>query len=297
MARALNRGYLDGAMTAYLEWPLVAALYPNLPYAAAGLVVANEPWSGGNSIGSQLWVAAHWTEFARPGWSFVDSASGAIGGDERRGTYVTLTAPGAGDCSIVETTTAASPQDVRFTIAGGLSTATVHVWETDTGSSDPSKWFVHLEDRTPSNGSYALTLQPNRIYTLSTTTGQRRGAASRAGRTVMELPYADGFESYPIGGEAKYLSNMQGDFQVQPCLRRRGRCTLARGVVPSLALHAWHRLGLAFDGPTIGASIDGRQVSSRRDATYRRGQVGIGVGGYAADQFDNLSITPLDEGS
>ena len=68
--------------------------------------------------------------------------------------------------------------------------------------------------------------------------------------------------------------------------------TLARGAVKPLGLRRWHRLGLAFDGPLIDVSIDGRQVASRRDATYERGQVGLGVSGYQTHQFDNLSITP-----
>jgi len=223
MARALNRGYVDGAMTAYLNWPLVAALYPNLPYASVGLVVANQPWSGGYSIGSQLWVIAHWTQFSQPGWSFVDRASGWLGGDEQYGTYVTLREPGGTDYSmIIETTTATEAQTIRFTVGGGLSLSTVHVWATNLSSNDPSRWFSHVRDLTPTNGSYSLRLRPDFIYTLTTTTGQTKGATTDRRDTVMALPYFDGFETAPLGSAARYLANMQGDFQVQPCMGNRG---------------------------------------------------------------------------
>jgi len=226
MARALNRGYVDGAMTAYLNWPLVAALYPNLPYASVGLIVANQPWSGRYSIGSQLWVTAHWTQFSEPGWNFIDSASGWLGGDERYGTYVTLREPGGIDYStIIETTTATETQTIRLVVTGGLSPSTVHVWATNLSSSDPSRWFTHVRDLTPINGSYSLRLQPNFIYTLTTTTGQTKGAATDPRDALMALPYADGFETASLGSAARYLANMQGDFQVQPCTgNRSGKC-------------------------------------------------------------------------
>ncbi|MEE1805269.1 hypothetical protein PUR32_02645, partial [Streptomyces sp. BE133] len=33
VARSINRGYLDGRMTAYFNWPVIAALYPNLNFS------------------------------------------------------------------------------------------------------------------------------------------------------------------------------------------------------------------------------------------------------------------------
>ena len=37
LIRSVTRGYLDGKMTAYLNWPLVAAITPNLPFSTVGL--------------------------------------------------------------------------------------------------------------------------------------------------------------------------------------------------------------------------------------------------------------------
>ncbi|MBV9446800.1 MAG: hypothetical protein JO345_13010, partial [Streptosporangiaceae bacterium] len=66
MARADNRDYLDGKMTATINWPVIAALSPGMPYNTDGLIVANQPWSGWYSLGKQLWVTAQTTQFTSP---------------------------------------------------------------------------------------------------------------------------------------------------------------------------------------------------------------------------------------
>jgi hypothetical protein len=226
MARSISRGYLDGRLTAYINWPVVAALYPNLPYPTAGLLVANQPWSGRYSLGSQLWVAAHWAQFTKPGWSFVDSASGYLRGDPANGTYVTLRAPDSGNFStIVETTTAKSAQWIRFAISNGLSAGTVHVWATNVSSTARSTWFTHTEDVKPVEGAFKLVARPGYVYTLTTTTGHGNGTTGSPPGRIMPLPYADDFNEYDPGRAARYLSNMQGDFQIQRCGGHRGgRC-------------------------------------------------------------------------
>ena len=69
-----------------------------------------------------------------------------------------------------------------------------------------------------------LTLQPNDIYSISTRSGQGRGTATGPGSGHLALPYADSFGGYPIGGEARYLAQQQGDFQSRPCTGRAGNC-------------------------------------------------------------------------
>jgi O-glycosyl hydrolase len=172
LIRSIVRGYTDARMTAYLNWPLVAAVYPNLPYATVGLATAASPWSGSYTIGENTWATAQVTQFAQPGWTFVDSASGHLGGDESNGAYVTLKSPNGSDYStVLETTTATADQTVDVTVTGGLSTGTVHVWGTRVDDPGPATDFVHVQDVTPSGGGYALTLKPGWIYTATTTTG------------------------------------------------------------------------------------------------------------------------------
>ena len=225
LIRSITRGYVDADMTAYLNWPLVAAIYPNLPYSTVGLATAGSPWSGNYSIGENTWATAQVTQFAQPGWKFIDQGSGYLGGAESNGSYVTLKSPNGTDYStVLETTTAGAAQTANFTVKGGLSTGTVHVWATDVNSPNPATDFVHTQDITPSNGSYSLTMQPGYVYTVTTTTGQGKGNATAPAAHALALPYTDNYDQDATGTEATYLSDMQGSFEVQPCTGRSGQC-------------------------------------------------------------------------
>ena len=70
---------------------------------------------------------------------------------------------------------------------------------------------------TPANGSYTLTLQPNRIYTITTTTGQGKGTAAGPAQGALALPYADNFDGYGAARLPKYLQDMQGAFETAAC--------------------------------------------------------------------------------
>ena len=183
MARADNRDYLDGQMTATINWPVVAAIYPDLPFNTDGLIVANQPWSGAYTVGKQLWVTAQTTQFTAPGWTYINSASGYLQGSRSDGSYVTLKSPNGSDwSSIIETMDATAAQTVTYNLSGGLSTGTVHVWSTNVNSASSSNWFVHSSDITPSGGSFSLTVQPGFVYSLTTTTGQGKGTAASPAR-------------------------------------------------------------------------------------------------------------------
>lgn len=225
--RTVNRGYLDAEITGFMNWPLIAAITPNLPYATVGLMDAGSPWSGAYRVGKNLWANAHYAQFTQPGWRYLNnSASGYLGGNRANGSYVSLKSPNNSDYStIYETSGTTSTQTVNVTVSGGLSTGTVHVWSTDMGSSNPTDYFVKQTDIAVSNGAYSLTMQPNRIYTLTTTTGQGKGAAASPASSALPLPYTDTFDSYPTRGMARYFQTMQGAYEVRDCAAgRSGKC-------------------------------------------------------------------------
>ncbi|SCE41641.1 Glycosyl hydrolase family 59, partial [Streptomyces sp. DvalAA-14] len=227
LIRSITRGYVDAKMTSYFNWPLIAAIYPNLPYSTVGLATAGSPWSGNYSIGENTWATAQVTQFAQPGWKFIDAGSGYIGGSESNGSYVSLKSPNGKDYStVLETTTATAAQTANFTVKGGLSTGAVHVWATDVNNPNPATDLIHTQDITPAaDGTYSLTMQPGYIYTVTTTTGQGKGTATAPAAHALALPYSDDFTEDTAGTEAKYVSDMQGSFEVQKCdAGRRGMC-------------------------------------------------------------------------
>jgi hypothetical protein len=226
LIRSIVRGYTDAKFTAYLNWPLLAAIYPNLGYDTTGLMVANQPWAADYSVGASLWATAQVTQFTAPGWQFLDSGSGYLGGQEANGSYVSLKSPNGRDYSaILETTTATAAQTADFSVTGGLATGTVHVWSTDLSSTNPAGYFVRGSDITPVNGKFSLTLQPGRIYSITTTDGQGKSATAGAPQATLPLPYNDNFDADATGGEARYLSDQNGSFEVRPCPGgRSGQC-------------------------------------------------------------------------
>ena len=230
LIRAITRGYIDAKMVSFLNWPLIAAITPNLPYPTVGMMVASQPWSGNYSIGSSLWATAHVTQFAQPGWQILDGASGYLGGERTHGSYITLRSPDGADYStVVETTSASVPSSITLNTHGNLSQKPLHVWATNVSSASDKNLkdqFFHAADLKPDgSGNYHFTLQPNYIYTFSTLTTAGKGQATPPPPAALRLPYSDDFEAYRNGAEAKYISDMQGAFEVQPCAAGRpGKC-------------------------------------------------------------------------
>ncbi|MFC9331778.1 ricin-type beta-trefoil lectin domain protein [Kitasatospora sp. NPDC057015] len=218
VAKAINRDYIDGRMTAYYNWPLVAGAYSNTYFAFNGLAVTNQPWSGNYSIAKTAWVLAHTSQFAQIGWQYLDSASGYLGGNQSNGSYVTLKSPNGSDYStVIETVDTSAAQTLTVHVTNGLSTGQVHVWSTNLKSPNDSDHFVHPLDINPSSGTYTLTLQPGYVYTVTTTTGQGKGTATPPSAASLSLPYSNNFETPVTTTSPKYFTDMNGAFQTVAC--------------------------------------------------------------------------------
>lgn len=238
LARAMNRLYIDARVTGNINWALTAGMYPDTATAGTGLILDYTPWSGYYDVTPDVWVDAQTTQFTAPGWRYIDSASGYLSGGA---SYVTLRDPASGNYTIVvETTEASAPETVQFTATGGLSDATVHEWTTDLASPNSSDWFTHAADLTPGDGSYQVTFQPHRVYTLSTTTGQHKGTAEpvNTASTQLPMPFQENFENPEPAKTARYFQTVQGAYEAAPCQGgRSGTCY--RQVVTQAPL-PWH---------------------------------------------------------
>jgi hypothetical protein len=243
MARNINRNYAAGKVTASIYWPVVSAIYDNLPYDNIGLIKCNQPWSGHYVVTPSVWAMAHTTQFTEPGWRYVDGASGFFEQDASgaHGSFVTLKSPDSRDFSVViETVQAKAPQTVRFSITG-FPKAALHLWSSDFTSRNSSDWFVKQADIVPAQGQFPLAIQPGYVYTVTTTTGQAKGAAAGAASAPFPFPYSDNFDSYPVGKLAKYFSDMYGAFETSRCAGgREGTCL--RQVVPAEPT-SWKKTG------------------------------------------------------
>jgi hypothetical protein len=189
---------------------------------------ANAPWSGSYFISPQIWITAHTTQFAGPGWNYLEGGASALlpGG----GSLVTFESTNHSDYSIVlETSDAANPQTVTFHLTNGLSNGAVRVWQTTQASQ-----FVNVAQLSPSGGMFSLTFQPGCIYTLTTSAGQNKGGAISPPPAPFPLPFKDDFENYTPGRTPKYFSDQAGTFESFPRADGLGQCL--RQVLPQTGI-------------------------------------------------------------
>jgi hypothetical protein len=125
------------------------------------------------------------------------------------GSRVAAISPDGKDFSLViETFDAKRPQAFGFRLTG-LKCRRLHAWRT-AGQME----FAHLADVPVNDGAFTFEVEPGAIYSLTTTTGQRKGTTTIPPAHSLPLPYEDDFEDYRIGATPKYLSDFFGVFEV-----------------------------------------------------------------------------------
>jgi hypothetical protein len=177
-------------------------------------------------VDRDIWATAHTTQFVRPGWQYLDTSSAVVPGV---GSYVALKSPNGKDWSLIlETLDTGSSTTFDVAETGGLFAGPVHVWSTDLASLRTSDWFIQQPDVVPVDCRFSVTLQPNHLYTLTTTSNQSKGKTAPPASAPMSLPYSDDFESYSVGAMPnipKYFSTVEGAFEVEDCAGgRTGKC-------------------------------------------------------------------------
>jgi galactosylceramidase len=220
-ARGNNGNYIDDKITCTLNW-----LGLDAAYAGAGffkytcLLQADQPQSGYYLVQPMTWAYAHTTQFTEIGWKYLDAACGQFVSGNRNGTYVTLRDTGSNNWSTIITTQAAT--SLTAAITGGLSSGTVYVWK-----SDSLAQFIQQPSITPANGSFTISLAANSIYTLTTTTGQQKGAKTIPATRPFPFPYSENYERYAVGDcLPRFHSDQRGTFEVyqspdgRKCLRQ-----------------------------------------------------------------------------
>jgi hypothetical protein len=250
LARAMNRNYIEASLTGNINWAIVAGYYGNTGTGGQGLIVAETPWSGEFRVSKSVWVDAHTTQFARPGWRYLDLASTYL---TNGASFVTLYSSASGDYAVViESADATTEETVRFAPGKGLSTAPASLWVTDLSSSAPSDWFVNEGPRS-SRGGVILTIKPHHLYTISTVHGQHTNgpidAAAEGSRRIrgaerfLPMPFREDFEHVDATHRAHYFQDQAGAFEAAPCKgSRKGNCY--RQVVHMQPV-LWHNGGKA----------------------------------------------------
>jgi galactosylceramidase len=218
---AFNFNYVNSKITKTIYWYLITAFYSNEPFYDDTMAVASSPWSGNYTINPALWGYAHVGQFTKVGWKYLDGASGSFSGG---GNYVTMIAPSGGDYSVIaQTSGAKAAQNITFNVTGGLSTGSVSVWR-----SNATTQFEKLASVTPVNGSFAISLDANSIYSISTTTGQQKGAATPPAAANFPMPYYETYDHYAdfnsVGYRPYYHDDIAGGFELYKRPDGTGQC-------------------------------------------------------------------------
>ena len=88
---------------------------------------------------------------------------------------------------------------------------------------------MKLDGISPANGRFTVTLEPNSIYSLSTTTGQQKGSfADVPASRPFPFPYYENFKGYGGGKEwgylPHYLTDITGVFEIADRPDKTGKC-------------------------------------------------------------------------
>ncbi|SDD51607.1 galactosylceramidase [Massilia sp. PDC64] len=235
IVQAFNRNWIDSGVTKIVNWYGIAGLYTLEPYSGVkeAAIRANWPWSRHYEINPQLWAYAHYGQFTAAGWTYIPQGSGTL---KAGGSFVALKSPGQDYSVIIETRKAQAPQTVRVAVGAGLSTDDVAVWR-----SDAKAQFVHVADLHPEGGAVALTVDPDAIYSLTTTRGQQKGAFDNVpAQQAFPFPFRETFAHYrdprAWGYLPRYFADIEGAFELAPCPGERRTCL--RQSVP-VKPHSW----------------------------------------------------------
>lgn len=228
VVKQFNDSYISSRATKIVNWYDIAAVYPVEPYAEdPAMLIARWPWCGHYRVREALWGYAHYGQFTEVGWTYVDSGCIKLPGG---GSVVTLKSAGDDYSVIIETKGAAAPQTIRIDIDQRLSGDALCVWH-----SNESEQFVQLPSIDPASRSFEITVQPDCIYSLSTTRGQQKGSyVNIPNAEHFPFPYADDYDDdrdpETSGYLPRYMADIAGAFELSPKPDGDGQCL--RQVVP-----------------------------------------------------------------
>lgn len=249
IARAINRMYIDADMTGFMSWSAISAWYSNLPIADTGLMLAEWPWSGHYSVGTSIWAYAHTTQFTQPGWRYLNTGSSRL---ESGATVASIASPSGDEFStVIEAMDVTEPTTVRFELSN-LPEDSLTLWSTDLRSDDPSDHMVSDGTIAVEGGAFEITLEPGHVYTVTSTTGQGKGAAKSDASVhdQLNLPFVENFEGMQAGDLARYFSDINGGFEAVPCDGGRdGMCY--RQMVSQQPIN-WNQSGLMPPTTMVG---------------------------------------------
>lgn len=239
IVRAIHESYLFSGATRTVLWYDVAGVYPVEPYAEdPPAILARAPWGGGYRVREALWGYAHHGQFTEVGWRYLEGGCVLLAGG---GSVLALASDGGDWSVVVETGGARGPQVLALEVDDDLARGDVCVWR-----STAAEQMVRLDDVAAVAGRYVLRVEPDAVYSVSTTRGQRRGGVDHSTDEVpFPFPYRDSFhEEDPasVGYLPRYTADIAGVFELVEHPDRPGTSCVRQAVPAPTSSWApdWH---------------------------------------------------------
>ena len=208
VARLMNKLCTRDRITKCQIWCPIDSIYDQIIWADTGAMQADTPWCGHYTVWPAVWAIAHTTQFAEPGWVYVDGACGQLDTNTWRGSHVALRDSKTGDWSVIIVT--GEKRRIQLSIAPGLKIGPVYVWKSTEAAQFIQQAPLSLHDNT-----VELELEPDSIYTFTSTTGQQKGShGTPPERKPFPFPFEENCESYRPGDTPRYFSDQKGTFEV-----------------------------------------------------------------------------------
>ncbi|MEI6680419.1 MAG: discoidin domain-containing protein [Mariniphaga sp.] len=254
MAKNIIKGYLKQKAVKVNVWCPIASMADNSCFSNTGIMKAAEPWSGYYEVWPAIWGIAHFNQFVKPGWFFVESGCGTLEGD---GVYATYKKPGENKDFSIVIVTGSRCQNLRFNYKG-MPGGTLHVWR-----SDANDQFIQVKDIQPVKGSFSFQADPGTIYSITTTTSQTKGFYPVPERKSFTTDYFEDFESYSLSEApltAKYIWDNSGSFEIvgdgggNKCLRQMVNNALI-GWIPDNCAQTFVAQGREWENGEISSDV------------------------------------------
>jgi galactosylceramidase len=211
LAGILNKMYIRDRITAMEIWCPFDGYYDNTgDYHSTGLFQADQPWSGHYRILPAVWAVAHFTQFTEPGWKYINSGCNYFD-KPSGGNYTTLYNPATGDFTTIVYADSATRKKIVIRPEGRLSKPFLYVWKSDA----ESQFQLIKKIKPDSHNRFEVDIDPESIYTISTTTGQQKGSVKmQMPPAPFPIPYKEDFSAVPVRKNPRFFADIEGAFEV-----------------------------------------------------------------------------------
>ena len=219
--RIFITNYIRAGATATILCPITHSFTWNYGRQNHGHSQFVEPWSGHFELGAAFWSQAHFTQFTRPGWHFLDGTGERCDPEDNMNcdtVWAALTdtsnaAALPGNLTVVFVHTANETVEVNLSLGGfERGGQTLFRWETVR-----THYFQQIESvHVGVGGTVSVVLPGRSVTTLTTLTGQHADVSWNPQRKPFPLPWSADFDDQPVGAPGTMLSDIFGAFEVAP---------------------------------------------------------------------------------